>query len=139
MAAQMTGQSTGPRERKNRRKTAYNPAGNPLLWCKWVGYLFWVMAMYFAQMAKPPDESFFHRLMNMGVTRNWNRDLMTLSWLFLILTALVAFGGLILNATRLRRKDDQLSAALIVLIILNMIAMGVLPAGNPIGVFLSHL
>ncbi|MBF0189622.1 MAG: hypothetical protein HQL99_00560 [Magnetococcales bacterium] len=127
------------KERKNRRKTALNPAGNPLLWCKWVGYLFWSMAMYFAQMAKPPDESLFHRLMEMGVARHWNRDLMTLSWFFMWLTVLVALGGLLLNGVRLRRRDDRMSIGLMILVILTLIAMARLPAGNPIAVFWSHL
>ncbi|MBF0340641.1 MAG: hypothetical protein HQL95_06700 [Magnetococcales bacterium] len=134
----MSEQEEAPR-RKNRRKTAFNPAGNPLLWCKWVGYLFWVMAMYFAQMAKPPEESFFHRLMNISAAKHWNRDLMTLSWFFLWLTALVGIGGLILNSTRLRRRDDHLSVGLIILMLLAMAAMAALPAGNSIAVFFSHL
>ncbi|MBF0270540.1 MAG: hypothetical protein HQL98_00500 [Magnetococcales bacterium] len=127
------------KERKNRRKTAYNPASNPLLWCKWVGYLFWSMAMYFAQLAKPPDESFFHRLMEMGVAKHWNRDLMTLSWFFMWLTVLVALGGLLLNGMRLRRRDDRMSVGLMILVVLTLFAMARLPSGNPIGVFLSHL
>lgn len=125
--------------RKERRKTLLNPAGNPLLWCKWVSFLFWSMGMYFAQNAKPADESFFHRIMNMGVARNWNRDLLTLSWFFLWLTALVAIGGLILNGMRLRRKDDHLSVALLLVVVVTLFSMAVLPAGNSIATFLMHL
>ncbi|MBF0293666.1 MAG: hypothetical protein HQL96_00635 [Magnetococcales bacterium] len=128
-----------PAPRKERRKTLYNPAGNPLLWCKWVGYLFLCMAGYFAQSAKPPEIGFFHHLLESTAARHWNRDLLTLSWIFLWLTILVNMGGLALNTMRLRRKNDHISVSLIVLLLLTVVAMGVVPAGNPIWVLLSHL
>lgn len=129
-----------PSQQPNRRKAQYNPAGNPLLWSKWVGYLFWAMAGYFSQSAKPPDVTLFHRIMlNPGSLKDWNRDLLTISWFFLWLTILVAIGGLILNAMQLRRKNDHLSIGLIVLMILTIVSMAITPPGNSIATFLSHL
>lgn len=124
---------------KNRRVNAMNPAGNPLLWCKWVGYLFWTMSMYFTQLGKPPEIGFFHHLLESTAARHWNRDLLTMSWFFLWLAVLVGMGGLILNSMRLRRKNDHLSIGLIVLMLLIVAAMAITPAGNSISTFLSHL
>lgn len=128
-----------PPSQKNRRVMALNPAGNPLLWCKWVGYLFLAMAFYFAEAAKPPSNSFFHHLMNKSASKLWNLDLLTLCWFFLWLTLLVSVGGMILNATQLKRKNDHLSVALIVLLILTMSGMAFVPAGNTISTFISHV
>ncbi|MEO5330951.1 MAG: hypothetical protein H7839_02940 [Magnetococcus sp. YQC-5] len=128
-----------PQERKNRRMTAYNPSGNPLLWCKYVGYLFLGMSLYFVDLAKPPGKTFFHRIMDPGIEKQWDLDVMTLSWFFLWLALLVGIGGLILNALRLRRKNDHLSVGLIVLLLLVVLVMARVPSGNSIMVFLSHI
>ncbi len=121
---------------KERRRPGVSFAGNPVLWCKVIGYLFFLVALSYVHVAKPLELNVFHHAYNVTPNSEWNLDLLFLSWTFLWLTLLVGTVGLLLNVTQLRRKKDHLSVGLIVLLVMTLGVAVVVPAGNSLTGFL---
>ncbi|MBF0213136.1 MAG: hypothetical protein HQM00_06180 [Magnetococcales bacterium] len=119
----------------NRRRPPYQLAGNTLLLIKWGGYFLFLLAVSFAHIARPPTVTVYHIVMGISLSREWNGALLSLSWGFLWLTILVGGFGLMINATRLRRKGDRLSVGLIVLLLMTLMAMARLPVRSPFDYF----
>ncbi|MBF0157588.1 MAG: hypothetical protein HQL57_10430 [Magnetococcales bacterium] len=103
------------------------PAQDPLFWCNWLSWILFSVAVFVAESAKPLTENFFHRILHVTVSKYWDKGLLRVCWVFLILTLVVSIYGLLLSSRRLRRKGDRLSVSLILVTIAAIGIMFLIP------------
>lgn len=86
-----------------------------------IGWLFAIFAFTFLDQAKPMQEDFFTRLLNVKVCSFWNSSLLYLSLFLMVLAFLTCIIGFIFNMRRHRRKTDRYHRTIIILCILSSI------------------
>ena len=90
-----------------------------------VGILIFNLCLVFS--AKPRDETFFDRLLNISVSSLWDLKLLKFSLVVSVIQFVVSIVYLFLNSKRLKRKNDRIRKSIIVSLFFSLILCILLP------------
>jgi uncharacterized integral membrane protein len=90
-----------------------------------MGILIFNLCLIFS--AKPQDETFFDRLLNISVSTQWDLKLLKLSLTGSIMQLVVSLVYLYLNSKRLRRKTDRIRKSIVISLFASLLLCIVLP------------
>lgn len=89
-------------------------------WLGVTGWLLMVAAMIIIEKAKPPFETVATRFFNVRLRSTWDAELTRYLLWMMYLGLLISISGLVINAKRLSRKNDQLHINLILLLVISL-------------------
>jgi len=104
-----------PWERKVDKRRGPDFWVKSLTWLGMIGWFILVVSLGIVDRAKPQTKNFFGQRLGTEVKEElaWNENL-TFIFLILMLSGLmISMGGLIINSTRMKRKDDEYRLSLI--------------------------
>lgn len=112
----------GSRQFKDKRK------GPDLLiyWVKISSVIAWILIgvyLLIADQARPEQEYFLDRLLDVHRNPNWNDSLLVTAFIIAIIIFFFSLLSLIVNSQRLKRKDDHLSFSLITALVISSIGI----------------
>lgn len=85
-----------------------------------VGWLAMLVAMIIAEKARPEPETVTTRFHNIIVRTSWDMELAAYLFYLMIAGLCISITGLLINARRLKRKNDQLRVNLILLLLISV-------------------
>ncbi len=112
--------------------TAYDPEKDkerrrgPDIWIRVIsffgviGWLAMLVAMIIAEKARPEPETVTTRFHNIIVRTTWDMELAAYLFYLMIAGLCISITGLLINARRLKRKNDQLRVNLILLLLISV-------------------
>ena len=86
-----------------------------------LGWFSAIIALLLIDKASPAQENFFTRFLDINVVSYWNISLLRWAFAATLISFLVCVVGLILNATRHRRKTDRYNKLLITISIISTV------------------
>lgn len=111
------------------RRTRVERRRGPDLWMRsltavaTVGWLIMLAALWVASEAKPEMETFFARWSGIHLRKTWDMQLARYILYLMLFGAFLGYGGLMVNLSRNRRRDDQVRVSLILLSVLSTIGI----------------
>ena len=103
---------------KDRRK-------GPDFWSKWIklfsifNWMIVAVIIIIVDSARPEKETFFERILSIGVKSHWDLQSIKISFYIALLLFLCAGISLIANLKRLKRKDDRISKSNIAALVIS--------------------
>ena len=88
-----------------------------------LGWISAITAFILLDRAKPLNENFLTRLLDVTVVSRWNTSMLRWAYGAIMASLVASSAGLILNTARKRRKTDHYSKLLITLSIISVILM----------------
>lgn len=89
-----------------------------------LGALSWIILIPLIMViswAKPVAiETFFDRLFSVSLRHKWNRDLLSIIPVILLILFIVSVAGIVMNLKRCRRKDDRINRSLLINLLLSI-------------------
>ncbi len=80
-----------------------------------VSWLLIIIALAFADKAKPENETFFDRYLGKTARSYWDEELLRYAFIIFIINLIICIVGFVLNLQRQKRKTDKISKSIILL------------------------
>ncbi|MCK5708249.1 MAG: hypothetical protein KAI43_11400 [Candidatus Aureabacteria bacterium] len=110
---------------KNKKERRHGP-DKWIFITKYIGIICWflfILTVFLADKSKPRMETFFDRLLNVDLRKNWDLVLLDVSFYVTLTMFYLAGLGLIINTRRHKRKSDKYNRTLIFLILASLISI----------------
>ena len=95
-----------------------------------IGWLFALVALIYANRAKPAYVGYLTRVFRVDVVQYWDVAMLNMSFRALLISFVTCLIGLLFNMTRKRRKSDRFNVAIISLGVISLIAIVIFYAFN---------